>query len=175
MKINKDKCKVLHPGKQNPELQHGLESAWMGRSFVEKALEVPVDNKFRMSDQCAVRGWAASTRASPAETGNSSTHSTEPAEWNSRARNGPSMQYHECQAWLYRKMWTGWTESKGQSPKMSKEGESLTWGKRLRELGMFSLEKRGPGGDSFTMFQYLKDGNKDQTPSLQESFGKDEG
>lgn len=62
MKFSKEKCKVLHPGKNNPGSQHGLESAWMGSSFVEKALEVLVDNKCRMGDQCAAGAEKASRR-----------------------------------------------------------------------------------------------------------------
>ncbi|PKU41478.1 rna-directed dna polymerase from mobile element jockey-like [Limosa lapponica baueri] len=53
MKFNKGKCKVLHPGKHNPGVQHRLGSTWLGSSSVEKGLGVLVDNKLNMNKQCA--------------------------------------------------------------------------------------------------------------------------
>lgn len=53
MKFKKDKCMVLHLGKQNPVVQHGLGSTWLGSSFVERDLEVLVDKQFSISEQCA--------------------------------------------------------------------------------------------------------------------------
>ena len=38
IKFNKDKCNVLHMGKQNPEVQHRPRSAWRGSSSVERDL-----------------------------------------------------------------------------------------------------------------------------------------
>lgn len=51
MKFSKDKCKVLRLGKQNPGVQHRLESTHLKSSSVERVLGVPVDNTFPMSDQ----------------------------------------------------------------------------------------------------------------------------
>ncbi|PKU49077.1 rna-directed dna polymerase from mobile element jockey-like [Limosa lapponica baueri] len=53
MKLNKDKCKVLHLGKHNPGVQHGLGSTHLGSSSVERNLGVLVDNKLNTSEQCA--------------------------------------------------------------------------------------------------------------------------
>ncbi|GAB0183754.1 cAMP-dependent protein kinase inhibitor alpha [Grus japonensis] len=53
IKFNKHKCKVLHLGKYNPELQHRLGSTWLESSSVERDLGVLGDNKLNMSEQCA--------------------------------------------------------------------------------------------------------------------------
>ncbi|GAB0183672.1 cAMP-dependent protein kinase inhibitor alpha [Grus japonensis] len=53
MKFSKDKCKVLHLGKHNPGVQHGLGSTWLESSSVEGDLGILVGNKLNMNEQCA--------------------------------------------------------------------------------------------------------------------------
>lgn len=77
VKLNKDKCKVLHLGKHNPGVQHRLGLTQLGSNSGLGALEVLVDTKISESHQCVesehlcgrdpVGGWAASTGASPTD------------------------------------------------------------------------------------------------------------
>ena len=60
MKSNKDKCKVLHLGQNTQRAQYRLESVWLGSSLAEQDLGIQVDNKLNMSQQCI----AAATKAS---------------------------------------------------------------------------------------------------------------
>ncbi|GAB0177901.1 hypothetical protein GRJ2_000255400 [Grus japonensis] len=53
MKFTKDKCRILHLGKNNPKHQHRLEADLLGSSTAEKDLGVLVNNKVSMGQQCA--------------------------------------------------------------------------------------------------------------------------
>ena len=50
--VNKDKCKVLHLGWNNPMHWYKLGADWLGSSSAEKDLGVTVNNKLNLSQQC---------------------------------------------------------------------------------------------------------------------------
>uniref|UniRef100_K7EW77 Reverse transcriptase domain-containing protein n=1 Tax=Pelodiscus sinensis TaxID=13735 RepID=K7EW77_PELSI len=52
MKFNKDKCKVLHLGRNNQFHTYRMGSDCLGKSTAERDLGVIVDNKLNMSQQC---------------------------------------------------------------------------------------------------------------------------
>lgn len=89
-------------------------------------------------------GWAASTRASPAEIKNLLSQFTQ---------HLPGLEYCVQVCSLLYKKGVDWLDKvQREATKMSKEGESLACGERLREVGLFSFEKRRHRGDIFTLW-----------------------
>ncbi|PKU48864.1 hypothetical protein llap_835 [Limosa lapponica baueri] len=60
MKFNKGKCKVLHLERNYPMHQYGLGVDPLKSSSAERDLEVLVDNKLTMRQQCALVAKASS-------------------------------------------------------------------------------------------------------------------
>lgn len=54
MKVNRDKCKVLHLGRTNPLQRCWLGLDWGGSSFAEKPLGILADRELSMSQQSAL-------------------------------------------------------------------------------------------------------------------------
>ncbi|KAK4830573.1 LOW QUALITY PROTEIN: hypothetical protein QYF61_011751 [Mycteria americana] len=53
-KFNKENCRVLHLGRNNPMHQYMLGATQLEDNLAEKALEVLVDTKLNMSQQCVL-------------------------------------------------------------------------------------------------------------------------
>ncbi|PKU43585.1 reverse hypothetical protein [Limosa lapponica baueri] len=166
MKFKKDKCKVLHLGKHNPGVQNTLASMKLRSSSVERDLRVLEDHKLNMSEQCAAAAKQA-RRMLGCIKKIITSRDKELIIPLCSVLFRPHLQY--CvQFWslLHKKVVDRLEVAQRRGAKMIKGLGSHLYEERLRELGLFSLEKRRLKGNLITMFQFLKGGYKEDGDSL---------
>ncbi|PKU34263.1 rna-directed dna polymerase from mobile element jockey-like [Limosa lapponica baueri] len=152
MKFNKDKCKVLHLGKHNPGVQHRLGSTRLGSSTVERDLGVLVDDKLNMSEQCAAVAKQANRMLGYINKSITS-RDKEVIISLSACQATPGILCSVLVPAIQKKYVDRLERVQRKAAKMIKGLGSLPYEERLRELGLFSLEKRRLKGDLTTRFQ----------------------
>ena len=158
MRFNTVKCKVLHLGRRNPRHLYRQEGAVLESSPTEKDLGVLMDEKLNMNQPCTLadqkgNGILASIRRGVASRDREVTVPL----YSALVR--PHMEY--CvQVWnpQYKKDRELSERVQRRATKIIRGVEHLTHKDRLRELDLFSLEKRRLQGDLFAALPVFKRG-----------------
>ncbi|CAM5108569.1 unnamed protein product [Natator depressus] len=155
MKFNSEKCKVMHLGIKNKNFSYKLGTHQLQVTEEEKDLGILVYHRMTMSRQCDVAVKKANAVLGCIRRGISS-RDKEVLVPLYKALVRPHLEY--CvQFWSPMfKDESKLEQVQRRATRMIRGMENLTYERRLKELGLFSLTKRRLRGDMIALYKYIR-------------------